>query len=568
MNFVTVRPSEKPAALLHISQQTIIFVSTKYHVEFITELLKTNIAKFRAARAQFLIVTDVAARGIDIPMLDNVINYDFPAKPKLFVRFHYEYQFFFSYEIAISMVTPEDLPYMLDLMLFLGKKPDNGDADGGDTTAIEKNDSMKKKTICKPEKYSLSTQQPDELHYAIQETERVALNGYKAYIRTRPPASKTSQHRCKELHPILVHPLFREAAELSGSNATAEIFASKLSNYRPSMTVMEVQNLKSGKGVLDVLRAKRIAHQRHIYTVRTTEKKKHSEWLSAAKCQAKIPKRKLSKAERKRMKKQRLNPAISNAVNININTDDNTNNTTNNNTKTPLSFRDNSVFINVRQSDSEVASSRGLSIRDNVNGDTAIAARQHMQEAVLDLMPDEVSKLGEQRRFFWDKKKRKYVKTSLNDIKANKNRVKTESGKMAKKEVGKIYEQWCKKNKRSILSIGEEEGGGTAASTIAFEAQGMDLKTMRRKGLSRGAIREKEKKSKAATSGGELYSAETIRKQRKEKEKRRAKNGRGRGGRGRSRGRGSGGRGGKKIPGFGQGRGSKFGKAGSKKRRR
>jgi Helicase conserved C-terminal domain len=47
---------------------------------------KINIAKFRAGRAQFLVVTDVAARGIDIPLLDNVINYDFPPQPKLFVH--------------------------------------------------------------------------------------------------------------------------------------------------------------------------------------------------------------------------------------------------------------------------------------------------------------------------------------------------------------------------------------------------------------------------------------------------------------------------------------------------
>ena len=47
---------------------------------------KINIAKFRAGRAQFMVVTDVAARGIDIPLLDNVINFDFPPQPKLFVH--------------------------------------------------------------------------------------------------------------------------------------------------------------------------------------------------------------------------------------------------------------------------------------------------------------------------------------------------------------------------------------------------------------------------------------------------------------------------------------------------
>lgn len=47
---------------------------------------KINAAKFQIGKVRVLIVTDVAARGIDIPHLDYVINFNFPAKSKLFVH--------------------------------------------------------------------------------------------------------------------------------------------------------------------------------------------------------------------------------------------------------------------------------------------------------------------------------------------------------------------------------------------------------------------------------------------------------------------------------------------------
>ena len=88
-----------------LPHQTIIFVSTKHHVEYITSLLniagyqtsyiygsldqtvrKIQINNFRTGQSNLLVVTDVAARGIDIPILENVINYDFVGSSKIFVH--------------------------------------------------------------------------------------------------------------------------------------------------------------------------------------------------------------------------------------------------------------------------------------------------------------------------------------------------------------------------------------------------------------------------------------------------------------------------------------------------
>ncbi|KAJ3110145.1 ATP-dependent RNA helicase ddx54 [Phlyctochytrium bullatum] len=110
--FFCIKSEDKEASLLYLlnnvipkDEATIVFVGTKHLVEYINELAQlsglsstyvygsldqvarnSHIAKFRAGTAKILIVTDIAARGIDIPLLDNVINYDFPASSKVMVH--------------------------------------------------------------------------------------------------------------------------------------------------------------------------------------------------------------------------------------------------------------------------------------------------------------------------------------------------------------------------------------------------------------------------------------------------------------------------------------------------
>lgn len=111
LKFIVSRPEEKLPVLLNIlrstadDSQTVVFAATQHHVEYLHLILdkagisntflyssldssarKINAAKFQNKKAKVLIVTDVAARGIDIPHLDNVINFNFPAKSKLFVH--------------------------------------------------------------------------------------------------------------------------------------------------------------------------------------------------------------------------------------------------------------------------------------------------------------------------------------------------------------------------------------------------------------------------------------------------------------------------------------------------
>ena len=79
-----------------------------------------------ATGVNVMVVTDVAARGIDIPLLDNTINYDFPPRPKVFVHRVGRVARAGRVGTAISLVANDELAYMLDLHLFLGRRVQDG----------------------------------------------------------------------------------------------------------------------------------------------------------------------------------------------------------------------------------------------------------------------------------------------------------------------------------------------------------------------------------------------------------------------------------------------------------
>jgi len=89
----------------HNPYQSIVFCNTKYKVDNVVRQLRINrhnveglhgninqakrtriMKRFRSGDIQILVATDVAARGIDVPNIDIIFNYEIPQDEKLYVH--------------------------------------------------------------------------------------------------------------------------------------------------------------------------------------------------------------------------------------------------------------------------------------------------------------------------------------------------------------------------------------------------------------------------------------------------------------------------------------------------
>jgi ATP-dependent RNA helicase DDX54/DBP10 len=243
--------------------QTIVFASTKHHVEYLANLLMLvgyqvsyvygtldqtarhiQINNFRNGISNILIVTDVAARGIDIPILENVINYDFVDSSKVFIHRVGRAARAGRRGWAYSLVTPEELPYLMDLQLFLSRKLVCGNNEaienGYDYSSDIVIGSIPRELIDDDSEWVRSRVAADAELTGHQQT---AVNGYKLYCRTRPSAAAESYTRAKELLKSSTyndpHPLVADDLN-NASQQSRSALLSSITNFRPQETIFEI----------------------------------------------------------------------------------------------------------------------------------------------------------------------------------------------------------------------------------------------------------------------------------------------------------------------------------------
>lgn len=211
-HYYKIRSNDRVASLMlllsqiytnTVSKLTIVFTATRHHVEYLHQLLLLSgyqaasvhgamdqeartaaLHSFRLGKCPILVVTDVAARGLDIPMLDVVVNVDMPVTGKMFVHRVGRVARMGRAGVAVSLVSPDELPYYCDLVKFL------------QSGQLEELDQFQVDTI---------SAQITSLHHnsaTLQSLHQVMLNAIKRYHASRPSASNEAYGIAKGLHVI------------------------------------------------------------------------------------------------------------------------------------------------------------------------------------------------------------------------------------------------------------------------------------------------------------------------------------------------------------------------------
>jgi len=590
MSFLLMRSDEKVAMLLYMlrevvpkGQQTLVFCSTRHHVEWLHTVLeyegmrvssvygsmdmmarKMSLGKFRAKKSDVLIVTDVAARGIDIPLLDNVINFDFPAKGKLFVHRVGRVARAGRSGNAHSFLVKEELGFLVDLHLFLGRKV--APASAMPPSSVEEAKRLAQEadesgtSVIGTAPIGALDMITDRLREVVKEKdefsglEHAAANAYKLYQKTRGTASNESMSRAQPLIAAGPHPVLCAAGGVDEHTQKLAEFTASIKAYRPQVTVLEAEVASANKSnsgnllrLTDKHSAMRLKRRRDEKFIQARREGKDGSARALRPLGANDP---------------ILNPDAANEEEIddeNENEDYAAGAHGDGDAFNTGKFRDQEFFLDAAPR-AVNHTELGLTTREGGRG-----VEGALDEATMDMVEEDGEGITRQKKLFhWDARKKRYVyiKADEIDIKRGGKRIKNESGQRVNAaETGATYKKWMSKTHKSITATGSMEDDVVAGK------RGNDPGARFRRGWhTKGAESKSAPESsvfgvEGTAAQNELKNADQIRKERKESKSGR---GRGRGGRGRGRGGDRDGDGDREGRSSGRGGGRSFGRGGGR----
>lgn len=532
---------------------TIIFTATKHHVEYIAHLLieagfavsyvygsldqtarRIQVEDFRRGKTNIMVVTDVAARGIDIPVLANVINFDFPPQPKVFVhrvgRTARAGQRGWSY----SLVRDTDAPYLLDLQLFLGKKLVVGQEDGKASFTDD--------VVVGALKRDPVETNVEWLNRVLHESEdlrnlrQVAGKAEKLYLRTRHSASSQSAKRGREMVAskgwMQLHQVFGD--DVDGMEQARVDMLAKISGFKPNETIFEVSHgdrtTSHAAGVMKELRRKITPRRRQEKEAEEEEEEDFDDLGDGPTGQLDVE------------SDEGLDDEMD-AAELDDSDDDLevTVSNTGKSNKGKTNWQDSEVFMSYTPRTINAAEERGYGVHSGGQGSSFVEAAR---DVTMDLTNDENSKtfgIPSRAKMRWDKKAKKYVSTH-NDEDGSKGAkmIRGESGvKIAASFQSGRFDKW-----RRAQRIGKlPQVGETVRSNMGQLPSGVRYKHkqdkapkeadkfrddyhVRKKRVAEAREQRVGRFRDGMGSKKELKGMDDIRKAREEKERKRQKNAR------------------------------------------
>ena len=471
-------PKEIDTTDLSEGKSTIIFTATKHHVEYLNSMLQAvgfgvsfiygtldqiarrqQIQDFRNGLTKILVVTDVAARGVDIPLLANVVNYDFPPKPKLFVHRVGRTARAGRRGWSFSLVTDTDLPYLIDLQLFLGRRLCVG-------RAFEEEASFTREVVlggfdraCLETGCELAAKllENDDDLAALR---NVSTKGESRYIATRNWASSESRKRAKA---ILASPSYLEPHVFFGNQdspqAEREKMLSRVANFRPRENVFEIG--KRGAASIEIKTPQRRKQDPVVTDIGENDGQRAGQYKSAPEVSFPSMDPKNGGASDTLPADEVLSEASEDALEVTF-----SNGGKNKNSHDLGTWQDSEHFMSYTPQVANLAEDSGYGVRSGAGSGqfgTSSTFLDAARSATMDLTTDEAKGHAEPSKakgMRWDKKSKKYVARENDQDGSRGTRfIRGESGqKIAASFRSGRFDAWRKANKIERLPrTGETE---------------------------------------------------------------------------------------------------------------